>query len=178
MCQMGHKELEVVVMKNGQEIVQRQETLDDPVPVLVPILDLICNADSYLESKKVSPEQVIDGMWNSFPLYNLCEDKLEDIIMHMHNEFEKNNQVSIPCQLLCLAALNTTDIYCNKRHISNFRSRHVKVNIEDNMITLSTGRWGYANRILKQKGYIGRWGNRGSNRWIRTDKDYDEKDFW
>lgn len=128
--------------------------------------ELVFKAQDLWESHILTSEQIADGLWRPFPLYNLSDSEMKKIIGTVRDIMDKQKRVIIPSQLLGLAVLNVVDTRLRKDTASHyFKTNHVK--------GLSMGRRSYASRILRASGYIVEHGNC----WCRTNKEFDEKDF-
>jgi len=164
MCHEERTKLEYVVEKlNGSEVKQVQLRLE----VFPSPTKLIFNAEELWTSGEFTTDEITDGLWYPFPLYNISDEKMETLIGQMRAVLEKKGRIIIPCQLLSLAVLNVVDIRIKKDKTSHyFKTNHIK--------ELSMGRRSYAARVLKTKGYI----EEHANVWLRTDKEFDQEDFW
>ena len=157
------KKIEYVVDK-GKNIVHRQERLQG---ILMSPINIVFKAEDMWMDDKLSVEQIIRGLWQPFPLYNLNNRKMEKLIEDMKRGLGYRGKVVIPKELLGLAVLNYIDSYLKRKNTSYYiKTRYVK--------GLSTGRRSYGFKILKRLGYVEEHGNC----WKRTDKFFNEKDFW
>lgn len=158
------KTLRYTVKKyGGSEIEHVQEHLM-PKPTTV---DLVFNFERLYHSHELSIEQICLGLWRLFPLYNLNDAKMSELIEKVRHSLERKKGTNMPSQLLALAVLNLVDSRLQK----NTSSRYFKTKY---LPDLSMGRRSYAARLLRKHGYIV---ENGSG-WYRTDKEFDEKDFW
>jgi len=154
------KDIEFVINDN---VVHEQMRLRD---IHLSPVELVFKAEEMFKEEKISKDQIINGLWRNFPLYNLSDDYMEHLIIHMRKSFDRKKRVIIPKKLLSLAVLNFVDSYLKKKTTSRYiKTKYIK--------DLSTGRRSYATRTLKSLGYLEEHGNC----WRRTDKVFDEKDF-
>jgi hypothetical protein len=130
-------------------------------------IELVFRAQDLWESHILTSEQIADGLWRLFPLYNLPNEEMKKIIDSVREVMDEQNRVIIPCQLLGLAVLNVVDSRLQKNTASRyFKTKYIK--------DRSMGRRSYASRLLRGCGYIE---ESGTTCWRRTDKEFDEKDL-
>ena len=145
------------------EVVHVQKRLNGVYPSPV---EIVFKAEYLWSSGELSLEQLSDALWRRFPLYNLDDEKMLELIVHMGGILEKKSRIIIPRQLLSLAVLNVVDSRLNKDNMSRyFKSKYLE---------LSMGRRSYASRFLRENGYIEERGNV----WMRTQKKFNQEDFW
>jgi hypothetical protein len=128
--------------------------------------EFVFNAEKLWKSGVLSRRQVALGFRRPFPLCNISDEKkIGELIDHI--VFEGRKQLIVPTQFLALAFLNMVDNHLGRDNMSRFfKSKHFK--------GLSMGRRSMACRLLKDRGYIVDYGSC----WYRTDKKFDERDFW
>jgi len=152
------------VIDKNKNLVHRQKTLQD---VTRSPISFVFNAEELWKEGNLNDEKIKRGLWQPFPLHNLCNKKMALLIDDMNKGLGRKQRVIVPKELLGLAVLNYVDNYLSKKTTSHYiKTRNIK--------DLSAGRRSYASRMLKDLGYIEEHGSC----WRRTDKIFNEKDFW
>jgi len=148
----------------GKDVFHKQKKLQD---IFDSPIGIVFNAENLWREKKISMKEIEMGLYMPFPKYNISNQKMILLIEEMDKGLSHRQRVIIPKELLSLATLNYIDNYLDRKTASIYiKSRRIK--------DLSAGRRSCASRILKNLGYIEEFGNC----WKRTEKVFDEKDFW
>jgi len=132
--------------------------------------DIIFSIDEKIRVENIQPKIITRILMYPFKIYNVRDS---DQYTKLVNQFGKTidsrkKRFIVPSQLVTLVALNMIDSYLAKPNTSKrfFKTWVLK--------DLDVGRRASATRELKRKGYIEQWGNR----WRRTEKPFDESDFY
>lgn len=154
----------VKTMPCPKRVVHIQKRLKDVVPSPV---DIVFRAEELLESGNLDIKRLIHGLCKNFPLYNLDKAKMIELVEIFKKTYLRKKKVIIPKELLSLALLNRVDGILQKENMANFFKTKY---IDD----LSMGRRVYGARFLHENNYIIERGRV----WERTDKEFDQMDFW
>jgi len=114
------------------------------------------------------PEKIMEKIYLPFKRHNV-DDRQMRKLAHELGEVIGKERIIIPKELLSLALLNRIDEYLACPHHSNHYFK-----TSNTMDDFSLGRRSAGMRHLTTLGYIVRHGNQ----WKRTEKEFDETDFW
>lgn len=130
-------------------------------------INAILKIDDLLNGNHLSEPEIVRYLWTPFPLYNLSNERMVDLINQVLEIFREKEKIVVSSQLLSLAALNAIDVHVSRKSTSHyFKTKILK--------GISSGRRSYAVRILNKANYIEEHGNC----WHRTNKKFNRQDFW
>ena len=163
----GYKYDDIIIStrynEEGKKIVHIQKRLKGIIPSPV---EIVFRVDELLNSGEYDIESILRGLCRGFPLYNLDNDKMREMLFYLKKRFCKNKRLIMPKELISLALLNRMDkILKQQNKAFYFKTKYLK--------NIPMGRRIYASRYLHENKYIVERGHV----WERTSKEFNQNDF-